>query len=490
MLFRSFAVACLGATLSAPAAAAQAPADLVNRAINALGGESALRGVNSTAYDWYQMTFQLGQSELPESPARANIQYGKGWNDYRGSRRVLQLENRAVTGAVTRQRQVAVAGGGLNEVNGTPGLLGAGAAGGQLRIMRLMPERLMLTALDNPATVSALQPARTLRGAPHDGIRIAGQDTVNVFFDRATGLPVVVETLADDPILGDRSTQIWYTRYMPSAGVKLPRQLDVTWNGTLQSQVYFTTMAVNGALPASVVAIPDSISRRIQPPPAPAAAPAITVNLVELGPSVWRAEGSTHHTLVIEQPDQVVLVEAPQSTQRVRAVLDTVRARVPGKRIGAAVMTHYHWDHSGGIREIIAENIPFVTLEANAGFVRQVAQARRTMQPDAQAQRRRNPALRTFTDSMVIGSGASMVVLYRQPTTHAEGVLSAWVPSVGVLFTSDVVNPGAQGQVAPLGSSELVALARARGLAPQKYAGGHGMVIDWPNIERAAAQQQ
>ena len=214
------------------------------------------------------------------------------------------------------------------------------------------------------------------------------------------------------------------------------------------------------------------------------------MNLVQLGPSVWRAEGSTHHTLVIEQPDQIVLVEAPQSTQRVRAVIDTVRSRFPGKRIGVAVMTHYHWDHSGGIREVVAEGIPIATMDANAAFVRQVAQARRTIQPDNQARRRRNPTLRTFTDSMVIGSGPTMVVLYRQPTTHAEGVLSAWVPSAGVLFTSDVVNPGGQGQVPPLGSSELVALARARGIAPQKYAGGHGMVVDWPNIERAAAQQQ
>ena len=487
MIRHSIAAALLALTATTPAQS-QNPRDLLTRAAEALGGESALRAINSTAYDYYQMTFQLGQSELSESPARANIAYGKGWNDYRGNRRVLQQEARVVTGAVQRSRLVSLANGGLNEVNGVQNPVAPGTAAAQLRILRIMPERLVLTALDNPGTVSAL-PARNLRGAPSDGIRIAGQDTVNVYFDRVTGLPLVVETMADDPILGDRSTQLWYTRYMPAGGVKLPRQFDVTWNGALQSQVYFTAMAVNGALPDSVFAVPDSIARRT-PAAAPPAPPALTVTMVELGPSVWRAEGTTHHTLVVEQPDQIVLVEAPQSTQRVRAVLDTVRARFPGKRIGLAVMTHYHWDHSGGIREIVAENIPIVTMDANAGFVRQVAQARRTLQPDNQAQRRRNPNLRTFSDSMVIGSGPTMVVLYRQPSTHAEGLLSAWVPSVGVLFTSDVVNPGAQGQVPPLGSAELVALARARGLSPQKYVGGHGVVVDWPNIERAAAQQQ
>ena len=71
---------------------------------------------------------------------------------------------------------------------------------------------------------------------------------------------------------------------------------------------------------------------------------------------------------------------------------------------------------------------------------------------------------------------------------QAEGLLSAWVPQARVLFTSDVVNPGAQGQVPPLGSAELVALARARGFSPERYAGGHGVAVPWTEIERAASQ--
>ena len=209
--------------------------------------------------------------------------------------------------------------------------------------------------------------------------------------------------------------------------------------------------------------------------------------LVELAPGVWRAEGGTHHSLVVEQADQLVLVEAPQSTLRVRAVLDTLRARFPAKRVGIAVMTHHHWDHSGGIREVIAEGIPVATHEINAAFVRQVAAARRALAPDLQAQRRRSPALRTFADSMVIGSGEGRVVLYRQPTVHVEGLLSAWVPAAGVLFTADVLAGGAAA-LAPVGSAEMAALARSRGLAPRWFAGAHGTVVPWADVERAAAR--
>ncbi len=417
--------------------AAQSPHDLVTRAVGALGGEQAVRSVTGVTWDYHSTIFGLGQSELPESPARATVSYGRGVHDYRGWRRALSQENRLLTGVVQRQRLAVTATTGMNEINGQPAPVGLG----QLRFMRLSPERLLLTALDNPGWLGA-QPTRTLRGAPHDGVRLAGgPDTVTIWFDRVTGLPVVVETLTDDPVLGDRATQWWLTRYQPAGPILWPRQWDIVVNGQLQQHFYVTTATANAAIPESLFAMPDSIARRTLPPTPPPPAP-LVVTLNELAPGVWRAEGSTHHTLVVEQGNQLVLIEAPQSTQRVRAVLDTLRSRFPNKRVGLVVATHYHWDHAGGLREIVAENIPIVTLEANAAFIRQMAAAPRTVAPDLQAQRRRRPNLRTFTDSLIIGDGGGMVVLYRTPTVHAEGLLSAWVPSARVLFTSDVLQPG------------------------------------------------
>lgn len=461
--------------------AAQSPRDLVMRAVEAIGGEQALRGLSGISFDYHYAVFALGQSELPESPPRATVSYGRAIHDYRGWRRAFAQENRLLTGVVQRQRNVVTATTGMNEINGQPAPVGLA----QLRFMRLSPERLLLTALDNPGWLSA-QPTRTLRGAPHDGVRLAGgPDTVTIWFDRVTGLPVVIETITDDAVLGDRATQWSLTRYQPAGPVLWPRQWDFIVNGQVQQHFYVTAATANPAIPESLFAMPDSIARRSLPP-TPPPPPPLVVNLVELAPGVWRAEGSTHHTLVVEQPNQLVLIEAPQSTQRVRAVLDTLRSRFPNKRVGLAVATHYHWDHSGGLREIVAENIPIVTLEANAAFVRRMAVAPRTVAPDLQAQRRRRPSLRTFTDSMVIGEGAGMVVLYRTPTVHGEGLLTAWVPSARVLFTSDVLNPAAT--LSPVGSAELVALARARGLAPDRYAGGHGVVLAWPDVERAAGR--
>lgn len=485
MIGQRLAVSMLAAvtyTAVAVPAAAQTPRDVVVRAVNAMGGEPALRGLSGVTWDYYYAAFGLGQSELPESPPRATMSTGRLVHDYRAGRRWVVQENRLLTGAVQRQRLIVTSTMGMNEINGQQNPAAPGTVAAQLRFLRISPERLMLAALDDPS-LSAV-PARSFRGAIHDGVRIAVADTGTIWFDRVTGLPVVIEFVTDDPILGDRATQWWITRWQPAGAILLPRQWDQIVNRQLVQHVYITAATVDPPTPDSLFAIPDSIARRAQPPGPPLAPPAVTLN--QLAPFVWRAEGGTHFSLIVEQPDQIVVVEAPLSTERSRAVLDTLRSRFPGKHVGLVVATHHHWDHAGGLREYIAEGIPVATLEANAAFVRQVAAARRTVRPDLQARRRRSPTLRAFGDSLIVGTGETRVSLYRQPTTHVEGLLSAWVPGAGVLFTADALTPGQQ--LAPVGSAELVALARARGLRPDRFAGAHGMLASWADVERAAGR--
>jgi glyoxylase-like metal-dependent hydrolase (beta-lactamase superfamily II) len=223
----------------------------------------------------------------------------------------------------------------------------------------------------------------------------------------------------------------------------------------------------------------------------PAGPAPINVVLAELAPGVWRAEGQTHHTLVVEQGNGLVLVEAPQSAARMRAVLDTLARRFPGKLVTGVVSTHHHYDHTGGLREVMSRGVPVTVHERNVEFANRVAAATKTIAPDGLSRGGRRPPVRGVTDTLVLGSGASAVVLYPIASVHAEGLLAAFVPSAGVLFTSDVLNPPANPAtqpVNPVGAAELVAFARARGLTVRTLAGGHGVAMAWVDVERAAGR--
>jgi glyoxylase-like metal-dependent hydrolase (beta-lactamase superfamily II) len=461
------------------------PTALVTRALDAIGGPDAVRAMPALAIEYYATTFGLGQEETPGSPPRATVTSGRTVTDWRGARRFQMTETRGVGGMVTRQRRVTVNGIGLLETgaNAQQQPDQPGAVANIERLMRTAPERVLLAAADHPDVLTPI-PARAWRGDLADGARYAnGADTLNLYFDRSSGLLLGVGQVTDDPILGDRSTATMYTRWQDAGGVRVPRQIDVAVNDRLQAQTIVTAATI-GAAPDSLFVIPDSIATRAQRPAPGALPPPLPVTLVELAPGVWRAEGGTHFSLVVEQPTQLVVVEAPQNAARSQSLLDTLHARFPAKKVGVVVNTHHHWDHAGGLRAMMAAGIPILTHQRNQAFVRGIATARKTVAPDALSRRVRTAVIRTMDDTTTIGSGDTKVVMYRIPTIHVQGMLAAYVPAARVLFTSDVLSPGPT--LSPIGSAEVAALARARGIAIERVAGGHGGIASWPDVERAA----
>ena len=472
------------ATAAPKAPPTPAPRELVARAVTAMGGETALRGLRNVTVSYYVAAFGLGQEETPQSPARATITIGTQTNDYTGNRQLTVSEVRTVTGAINKVRRIVVGGIGMTETNGAQTPDAPQAVANVERNLRRLPERLLIAALDNPATLHAL-PARTWRAETLDGVHyVNGMDTVDVYFDRRSGLPVLLETITDDPILGDRRTLSAFTRWQDAGGILSPRQYDVQANDRLQNAWVFTAVKTNDTVDDSLFVIPDSIKARAQPSnPTP---PPISVNLVELAPNVWRAEGGSHHSLIVDQGTRLVVVEAPLSAQRMEAVLDTLRSRFPGKSIGTVINTHHHWDHASGLRTVLAANLPIITHQRNVNFVRYIGTVRKTIRPDALSRSGRSSrsAITSVEDSLVVGTGEMRVVVYRLPTAHAEGLLGIYVPAAKILFQSDVVNANPNPPAA--GSAELIKFVRARGLTVDRVAGGHGLVLAWADVERAA----
>ena len=473
----------LGVACLAPAhIAAQSPIAIVQRAVNAVGGADALRGLSSTVMDINAAIFGLGQEETPLSPARATFSTARIAYDFAGGRYAIQQENRAPIGPPGRLHRVMAGGAGMVTTNaGANPDSRAGIAASE-RAMRTSPLRLLRTALESPGSLRAAR-AKRWRGETLDGVRFVGDDTVTMYFDRASGFLTGVEAVTDDPILGDRRTVTWYTRWQDAGPLKIPRQMDVDVNGRLSQHQVVTSATVNTALPDSTFAIPDSIRARASNAPPVGSIP---VNLAEIAPGVWRAEGGSHFSLVVEQPNRLVVVEAPLNAQRSRAVLDTLRSRFPSKRVGVVVNTHHHWDHAGGVREYMASGVPVATHRRNVEFVRGIGSAPKSVVRDALSRGRAAPAVTAVGDSLTLGAGDSRVVLYRLPSAHAEGILAAYVPIARILFVADVLSPGAN--LPAVGSREVAALGRSAGLTIDRVVGAHGGIAQWGDVVRAAGQ--
>src|SRR6185295_7098315 len=103
------------------------------------------------------------------------------------------------------------------------------------------------------------------------------------------------------------------------------------------------------------------------------------VDFVEVAKGVYQIKGSSHHSLAIEMKDHVVVVEAPLFEERSLAVMKAIEEKIPGKQIKYLLMSHFHIDHSEGIRAYAAKGATIVTQEGKVAFVKTVLSRPKTI---------------------------------------------------------------------------------------------------------------
>ena len=91
----------------------------------------------------------------------------------------------------------------------------------------------------------------------------------------------------------------------------------------------------------------------------------------KLGDGAWWLGGGSHHSVVVEFKDYIAIVETPLTEERAEAVLAEARKLAPNKPIKYVINTHHHFDHSGGLRAVVAEGITIITNEQNKAFYEQ-----------------------------------------------------------------------------------------------------------------------
>lgn len=197
----------------------------------------------------------------------------------------------------------------------------------------------------------------------------------------------------------------------------------------------------------------------------------------QVRPGVWHLTGGSHHSLVVVQANGIVVIEAPLYAARAEAVLGWIHENFADKPVTHVVATHFHGDHSAGLRTFVAAGAKVVAGEAALGLYRQVFAARHTVEPDQLSRTPRAAVLQGVEPGEVVtladtGSegGGNPVEIYTVNTTHAADMVVA--VANGVLFVSDIFSPGFPPSVPAL--RELRDTITEHEISIAKIAGGHG----------------
>jgi glyoxylase-like metal-dependent hydrolase (beta-lactamase superfamily II) len=464
---------------------------VLDAGIRAMGGLEALHGIKDV---WRASTgtgYNQGQSLMPDAPLTTRSIQVTSLFDFAGRRSDAETVTIPASGPPTKTRAVLDGESllGYNLVTNVLTPSSPGAVAAARTAMRRDPAVLLLTALSRSETLRSLG-EETIDGTKHRVITFADSDgaQIGLFFDAASGLLTRFDTLADNAVLGDTLTEnalLDYREVPVGAGrVRLPGRVVTRVAGEITLDFKHSDIKVNQNAAAPLYAPPKDA---LTVPPAP---PGSGVAVTKLGEDVYFAAGGSHHSLIVAFKDHVVVVEAPLNEERSLAVMAKLAEIVPGKPVKYVVPTHYHFDHSGGLRTYIAKGVTILTTPGNAAFIERLASAPHTIRPDILSREPRKPVIETFTGKKVLSDGARTLELHDiGPSPHVMECVIAYLPREKVLFESDLLTIPVQGPYPPA-SPALVDLAdkiRRLGLAVETIAPGHGRMGTLDDLKAALA---
>jgi len=173
--------------------------------------------------------------------------------------------------------------------------------------------------------------------------------------------------------------------------------------------------------------------------------PPVRVDSKQMGEGVYYLTGGTHHSLVVEMKDHIVVVDVPNNVARASAVIAKAKELVPNKPIRYVVTSHHHWDHLGGIRMAMNEGATIVTHQSNKAFLERVAKTSHTINPDPLSTSKKPAKIQTVGDKGVLTDGNRTIELYLlKGYEHTGDMLVVYLPKEKLLAEPDAFTPPPQ----------------------------------------------
>jgi len=243
-----------------------------------------------------------------------------------------------------------------------------------------------------------------------------------------------VTTWIDHPIVGDMPVVTTYTGYKDFGGVMFPSRIVQTQDGFPSLDLTISSVSAN---PAVNIEVPQNV-RTFTPP-------AVRVESMKMGDGVYYLTGGSHHSLVVEMKDHIVVADVPNNVARATAVLAKAKELVPNKPIRYVVTSHHHWDHLGGIRMAMNEGATIVTHQSNKAFLERVAKTPHTINPDPLSTSKKGVKIQTVGDKGVLTDGSRTIELHLlKGYEHTGDMLVIYLPKEKLLAEPDAFTPPPQ----------------------------------------------
>jgi hypothetical protein len=287
--------------------------------------------------------------------------------------------------------------------------------------------------------------------------------------DAATKLPSRVTSMSDNANLGDVAIDTAFLDYETVGGLKLPKRITTKIDRYPQFDLRIAKNTVDAD--AGNLAAPEGVKSAPVPPNA---AP-VVVTAEPVAKGIWWLAGSgNHRSVVFEFDDHLVLFEVPLNETRSKAVIDKART-LSSKPLTQVIVSHHHFDHSGGIRVAVAEGLTVIAHKDAIPFFKDLLARKHTIVPDELAKNPKEAKFEPVDDSLTLKDKSMEVQLYHLKDNPREGTnLFAYVPKEKLLVQADLYD--STWQFHHWGENVITNIERIRKLKVDRQIPVHGAI--------------
>jgi glyoxylase-like metal-dependent hydrolase (beta-lactamase superfamily II) len=449
----------------------------IDDAMRAVGGRAKIEAVKSIVIEGTGVNYNLGQDMKPEAATQQFeiTGYKREIDIEQGRQRVEQTRTPKFAYFQGPQAQVQI------QVLDGDIAFNVAPNGNATRVAGLAERDRRIDYFHHPVTAlkAATAPITTIANVRNVGsVRKADF----VFRDRQwtmtidpSGLPLSISSKAYNANLGDVEITTTFADYRDSNGLQLPAKITGKVDDFTTYEIQASKQSVEAAL--GNMAAPPAVVNAASPPP-----PNVTVE--SIGKGVWFLAGGSHHSVLVEFADHLMLIEAPQSEARTMAVIKKAKETVPKKPLTELVTTHHHFDHTAGMRAAIAEGLTVITQAGNKEWVDNMARRPHTIQQDFLAKNTSRLSIETVDEEREFKDQTMTVMLYHVAgNPHSDTMLMAYIPRDRVLVEVDAFSPGSQ--VNPY-AANLLENIQKRNLRVDKIVPLHGTIAPLAELVKVA----
>jgi len=168
-----------------------------------------------------------------------------------------------------------------------------------------------------------------------------------------------------------------------------------------------------------------------------------TLQIIEVAPKTFHAKAITHHSMIIEMKDYLIVTEAPLYDERAQVLLTAIQKQWPKKPIKYLLATHFHNDHIGGVRGFARTNATLIVGKGTKQHYKNLYKAPHTVFPDTFAPNPQSVKIKTVSPEkdLILTDGIRKVRIFDVANRHSTGMLLAYVEDAKLIFVSDLYSP-------------------------------------------------